>query len=49
MKHEYEATFLAVDVVAIRAKLEALGATQRFPRILLTRKIFDGEMVPEGA
>ncbi|MEV0062035.1 class IV adenylate cyclase [Nocardia sp. NPDC050718] len=49
MKHEYEATFLAIDVEVIKAKLEALGAAQRFPRTLLTRKIFDGEAVPEGA
>jgi adenylate cyclase class 2 len=49
MKHEYEATFLAIDVEAIRAKLEALGATQRMPRTLLSRKIFDGERVPDGS
>lgn len=49
MKHEYEATFLAIDVETIREKLKTLGATQRFPRTLLTRKIFDGERVPEGA
>ncbi|MEV0432081.1 class IV adenylate cyclase [Nocardia sp. NPDC050413] len=49
MKHEYEATFLAVDVEAIRARLTALGATMSFSRTLLTRRIFDGHALPEGA
>ncbi|MDX3851048.1 CYTH domain-containing protein [Streptomyces sp. AK02-01A] len=39
MKHEYEAKFLAVDVDDLLARLAALGATQAFPRTLLTRKI----------
>ncbi len=30
MKHEYEATFLSVDVAALQARLTALGATQTF-------------------
>ncbi|MGW6699833.1 class IV adenylate cyclase [Nocardia sp. NPDC055049] len=49
MKHEYEATFLAIDVDAVRARLEALGATLALPRTLLTRKIFDGDTLPAGA
>lgn len=49
MKHEYEATFLAIDVEAIRAELTALGAFQAFPRTLLTRRIFDGDALPTGA
>ncbi|MFI7525773.1 class IV adenylate cyclase [Nocardia salmonicida] len=49
MKHEYEATFLAIDVDSVRARLEALGATLALPRTLLTRKIFDGDTLPAGA
>ncbi|MFD4438373.1 class IV adenylate cyclase [Nocardia sp. NPDC058519] len=49
MKHEYEATFLAIDVQEVKAKLAALGAIQAFPRTLLTRKIFDGDALPTGA
>jgi adenylate cyclase class 2 len=40
MKHEYEATFLAVDVAELQEKLVALSAVQAMPRTLLTRKIF---------
>ncbi|WP_328916911.1 MULTISPECIES: class IV adenylate cyclase [unclassified Streptomyces] len=43
MKHEYEAKFLAVDVVGIQEKLVAMGAVQVFPRTLLTRKIFESD------
>ncbi|MFI7666599.1 class IV adenylate cyclase [Nocardia sp. NPDC049526] len=49
MKHEYEAKFLAIDVDAVRAALTALGATQLFPRTLLTRKIFDNDTLARGA
>ena len=34
MRHEYEATFLSIDVADLQAKLAALGATQAFPRRL---------------
>ena len=49
MKHEYEAKFLAVDVDDLQAKLTALGATQTFPRTLLTRKIFENDALDSGA
>lgn len=49
MKHEYEAKFLSIDVAAIQAKLTALGATQTFPRTLLTRKIFENDALDNGA
>jgi adenylate cyclase class 2 len=45
MKHEYEAKFLAVDVAGLQAKLAALGAVQAFPRTLLTRKIFESDVL----
>ncbi|WP_149182606.1 class IV adenylate cyclase [Streptomyces sp. TRM49041] len=48
MKHEYEAKFLSVDVAALQAKLAALGATQTFPRTLLTRKIFENDALDNG-
>ncbi|OII64929.1 adenylyl cyclase [Streptomyces sp. CC53] len=48
MKHEYEATFLSVDVAALQAKLAALGAAQTFPRTLLTRKIFENDALDNG-
>ncbi|MGW2561759.1 class IV adenylate cyclase [Streptomyces sp. NPDC001514] len=48
MKHEYEAKFLSVDVADLRAKLTALGATQAFPRTLLTRKIFENDALDNG-
>jgi adenylate cyclase class 2 len=48
MKHEYEATFLAVDVADLRAKLTALGAVQAFPRTLLTRRIFENDTLGSG-
>ncbi|MGW8981446.1 class IV adenylate cyclase [Streptomyces parvus] len=49
MKHEYEATFLAVDVAGLQSKLSALGAVQAFPRTLLTRKIFESDSLDDGA
>ncbi|MFJ2213173.1 class IV adenylate cyclase [Streptomyces sp. NPDC101062] len=49
MKHEYEAKFLAVDVVGLQAKLIALGAVQAFERTLLTRKIFENDALEGGA
>ncbi|MGQ4514591.1 CYTH domain-containing protein [Streptomyces sp. DW26H14] len=49
MKHEYEAKFLAVDAAQVQAKLTALGATQAFPRTLLTRKIFENDFLDSGA
>lgn len=49
MKHEYEAKFLSIDVAAIQTKLTALGATQTFPRTLLTRKIFENDALDNGA
>lgn len=48
MKHEYEAKFLSADVVGLQAKLTALGATQEFPRTLLTRKIFENDALDGG-
>jgi adenylate cyclase class 2 len=48
MKHEYEATFLSVDVADLRAKLTALGAVQAFPRTLLTRRIFENDALGSG-
>ncbi|MFG2113179.1 class IV adenylate cyclase [Streptomyces sp. NPDC048718] len=49
MKHEYEATFLNIDVPALKDKLIALGATQALPRTLLTRKIFENDALDSGA
>ncbi|WP_406303671.1 class IV adenylate cyclase [Streptomyces sp. NBC_00885] len=48
MKHEYEAKFLSVDVTDLQSKLTALGATQTFPRTLLTRKIFENDALDNG-
>ncbi len=48
MKNEYEAKFPAVDVVGLRTKLADLGAVQTFPRTLLTRKIFECDVL-DGA
>lgn len=48
MKHEYEATFLNVDVEALQAKLTELGATRTLPRTLLTRKIFENDALDNG-
>jgi hypothetical protein len=48
MKHEYEAKFLSIDVDDLQAKLTALGATQVFPRTLLTRKIFENDALDNG-
>ncbi|MFI1397733.1 class IV adenylate cyclase [Streptomyces sp. NPDC020681] len=48
MKHEYEATFLSVDVAELQAKLTALGATQTFPQTLLTREIFESDALEKG-
>jgi len=45
MKHEYEAKFLAVDVADLQTKLTALGAIRAFPRTLLTRKIFESDVL----
>jgi adenylate cyclase class 2 len=49
MKHEYEAKFLSVDVAGLQAKLTALGAVRAFPRTLLTRKIFENDVLEGGA
>ncbi|MET8592449.1 class IV adenylate cyclase [Streptomyces sp. NPDC005078] len=49
MKHEYEAKFLAIDVAGLQTQLTALGATQAFPRTLLTRKIFENDALEGGA
>ncbi|MEV7287665.1 class IV adenylate cyclase [Streptomyces sp. NPDC093252] len=49
MKNEYEAKFLAVDTVGLRAGLVALGAVQALPRTLLTRKIFENDVLDDGA
>ncbi|WP_227982042.1 class IV adenylate cyclase [Nocardia spumae] len=49
MKHEYEATFPAIDVEAVRTALTVLGAVPTMPRTLLTRRIFDGDAVARGA
>lgn len=49
MKHEYEAKFLAIDVADLQTRLTALGAVQAFPRILLTRKIFENDALDGGA
>ncbi|MFD9024425.1 class IV adenylate cyclase [Streptomyces parvulus] len=48
MKHEYEAKFLAVDTVALQARLTTLGAVQAFPRTLLTRRIFETDSFDRG-
>ncbi|MBP0459904.1 class IV adenylate cyclase [Streptomyces montanisoli] len=48
MKHEYEAKFLAIDTTRIQAKLTTLGASQAFPRTLLTRKIFENDSLDSG-
>ncbi|MGI5492667.1 class IV adenylate cyclase [Microtetraspora malaysiensis] len=48
MQHEYEATFLSVDVAGLRARLTSLGAVQAFPRTLLTRTIFEGDTLGSG-
>lgn len=48
MKHEYEATFLAIDVDDLQQRLTALGAIQVFPRTLLTRKIFENDALDGG-
>ena len=49
MKHEYEATFLAIDEAGLQAKLAALGAIRAFPRRLLTRRIFENGALEKGA
>ncbi|MFM9446223.1 class IV adenylate cyclase [Streptomyces acidiscabies] len=49
MKHEYEATFLNVDVVELQARLGELGAVQVMPRTLLTRRIFENDTLDGGA
>jgi adenylate cyclase, class 2 len=49
MKHEYEAKFLSVDVIGLQARLKTLGASQAFPRTLLTRKIFENDALEGGA
>ncbi|MET8829587.1 class IV adenylate cyclase [Streptomyces sp. NPDC004610] len=49
MKNEYEAKFLAVDTAGLQAKLTALGAVQALPRTLLTRKIFENDVLDGGA
>ncbi|MCX4981117.1 class IV adenylate cyclase [Streptomyces sp. NBC_00572] len=49
MKHEYEAKFLNIDVIALQDKLTALGATRSFPRTLLTRKIFENDALDGGS
>ena len=43
MKHEYEATFLSVDVAGLQSRLTALGAVRVSPRTLLTRRIFEND------
>lgn len=48
MKHEYEAKFLNVDVIDLQTRLTALGATQSSPRTLLTRKIFENDVLEKG-
>jgi adenylate cyclase, class 2 len=49
MQHEYEATFLSIDVTGLQAKLTALGASQAFSRRLLTRRIFERGALQRGA
>ncbi|MDA0563046.1 class IV adenylate cyclase [Streptomonospora sp. S1-112] len=49
MQHEYEATFLAIDVADLRTRLAGLGAVQVFPRTRFTRRIFEGGALPAGA
>jgi adenylate cyclase class 2 len=48
-KHEYEATFVSVNVDDLRARLTKLGAGQEHPRTLLTRKIFENDALARGA
>lgn len=49
MKHEYEATFLAVNAAGLQARLRDLGAVQAFPRTLFTRRIFDSDVLERGS
>ena len=49
MKHEYEATFLAVDVVGLQVRLRDLGAIRAFPRTLFTRRIFYSDALEDGS
>jgi adenylate cyclase class 2 len=49
MEHEYEAKFLSIDVTGLQARLTALGASQTFPRRLLSRKIFENSTLEGGA
>jgi adenylate cyclase, class 2 len=49
MKHEHEATFLAVDVAGLQARLRDLGAAQAFPRTLFTRKLFGSDALERGS
>jgi adenylate cyclase, class 2 len=48
-KHEYEATFLSIDVADLQARLTNLGAVQALPRTLLTRKIFESDALERGS
>lgn len=48
MKHEYEATFLNIDVAALQNRLTELGAARSLPRTLLTRKIFESDNLDDG-
>jgi adenylate cyclase class 2 len=49
MKHEYEAKFLSIEVADLKIRLKDLGAAQAFPRTLLTRKIFESDVLEGGA
>jgi adenylate cyclase, class 2 len=49
MKHEYEATFLAVNAADLQTRLRDLGAVQAFPRTLFTRRIFDSDVLELGS
>ncbi|MEU6082920.1 CYTH domain-containing protein [Streptomyces sp. NPDC047108] len=44
-QHEYEATFLEIDVAAVRDRLRSEGAEQVFPKTLFTRLIFENDAV----
>lgn len=44
-QNEYEATFLQIDVGAVRGKLRSAGAHRVFDRTLFTRLIFENDTV----
>ena len=43
MKNEYETKVLEIDVPAMEAKLQAIGATLKREETLMKRRVFDIE------